>query len=563
MKKLFRLVPMLLISALLLCTPVYANEQAEPPANTEQPQTPQQPDNSEETEQPTEPETPVEPETPETPEEPETPETPEEPEQPEQPQKTVVDAVLVVPAEKRFVRLGLTPNFKTSVFKVTYDDQTTGELPVDDEYIGKWDTTLVGRQSIEITAFGKTFTEYFIVYDKTKSASVFSDITTAHWGYTAVSRCFRAGFLVGNADGSFGTEANMTRAQFCQMMYQVYKADKTVFTYHKDASFTDVAEGEWYYNAVTACAKSDIVNGMGDGTFNPNANITRQDVAVIMMRIILGVSNIDGINVDTTLAAARNDLKIAATDFFETDDYAKKYVAAALGKIYFGDQNGNITPKKDITRAECAAMMSNYYFSSFKEQKPLVYLSPSNQMTNQYANYDKNLYPDYTEGKVMTEVANKMVPILQAMGYDVHVADQDLTIKGEDNYKRSDEAFDMEADCYVAIHTNSFKGNDGSKQGATCYYNGNNDGARELSQFIYHSISNLTPTNDTLGSRNDMLTSSPFAEVKYPKMANVLIEVEFHDYKQYADWIVSNTDEIAKAISNGIDQYLKFKYTAA
>ena len=46
-------------------------------------------------------------------------------------------------------------------------------------------------------------------------------------------------------------------------------------------------------------------------------------------------------------------------------------------------------------------------------------------------------------------------------------------------------------------------------------------------------------------------------------MANVLIEVEFHDYKPYANWIVNNKEAIAKAIASGIDKYLKTEYTAA
>ena len=524
MKKLFRFVPMLLISALLLCTPVYASEQAELPEQSVE----------------------------------------QEVEKEEQ-QKPITNVELEIFSGSRYVALGESPDFSKSNVVVTYDDGSTEKLPVDEQYIGEWDKTKSGRQSLKITAFDKEFTEYFIVYDKSKSAAKFTDVNNEHWAYTAITRCVQSGFLVGNADGSFGITANMTRAQFCQMMYQVYKNDPTVFTYNKDASFTDVNETEWYYEAVTACAKSNIVNGMGDGTFNPNANITRQDVAVIMMRILLGVDNVDDIDVDSALKTAREELKILASDFDAAADYAKKYVAAALGKIYFGDQDGNVTPKKDITRAECAAMMSNYYFADFGKvaKKPLVYLSPSNQMSNAYANYDSKLYPDYTEGKVMTLVAEKMVPILESMGYDVHIADKDLTIKGAENYKRADEAYDMNADCYVAIHSNGISGNDGSKQGAACFYNGNNEGAKELSDYIYSRMSALTPTTDKLGSKNDMLTSNPYAEVRYPKMANVIVEVEFHDHKPYADWIVSNVDEIAKAISQGIDDYLKFKYTAA
>ena len=64
--------------------------------------------------------------------------------------------------------------------------------------------------------------------------------------------------------------------------------DKTVFTYHKQAAFSDVAEGEWYYTAVNACAQSDIVNGMGDGNYAPKNNITRAQAAKLVFNVIGG-----------------------------------------------------------------------------------------------------------------------------------------------------------------------------------------------------------------------------------------------------------------------------------
>lgn len=474
--------------------------------------------------------------------------------------KTVTGADLVIDSQYRFVQLGNSPDLSTAEIQLTYYDGSKGTLPYDESYLVEWQSETKGRCLAKFKVNEIEFSEFFIVYDDSINALDFKDVYKTYWGYEHISRGAKAGFFVGVKKNEFGVADNMTRAQFCQMIYRIYQNDSAVMTRHKQAEFTDVTNGMWHYEAVTACAESELVKGMGGGIFSPDSPITRQDVAVIMMRILLGPTGADSVDVEKTLAEAREQKGIKALDFDDTSNYAKKYVVSALGILYYGDEKGNINPTKNITRSECAAMIDNLFFDGFTEPAPkrLVYLSPSNQNSNQYAIYNRNDSTThvYTEGLQMQKIGNKVAELLEGMGYEVHIANFNLSIRGDED-SRPIEAEKMGADAYVAIHSNGMSGtNNGKYQGTICYYNGNNKGAKELSDFIYNRMSELTPTTDG-GSRNDMLEKNPFTEVKNPTMANVLIEVEYHDYAEYATWIVTHTDEIAEAIALGIDEYLK------
>jgi len=476
----------------------------------------------------------------------------------EAPEKTVTGIRLETDGLSRFVTVGSAPDLSAAKIKITYYDGSFDQRNYDEKYLVEWQKDTLGRCYARFDVDGNQFTEYFIVYDPEKSALAFEDVYKTYWGYKQIQHCFSAGFFVGISKTQFGVAQNMTRAQFCQMIYQIFKNDDDVITQHKQASFSDVTSDAWYFKAVTACAESEIVSGMGDGTFNPDSPIKREDVAVIMMRILLGPTGADSLDVAAAVDNARKNLGIKAADFDTTSKYAKKYVASALGVIYYGDKEGNINPLNNITRAECAAMINTLFFKGFVDPTPkrIVYLSPEN-IDKEYAIYDKKdpVKSQYTERIQMYIVAEKISEILTEKGIEVHIAEKELSIRDEEN-NRALEAARLGADCYVALHTNAANGtNTGKTQGTTCYYNGNNKGSKELSEFIYKEVSELTPTKD-LGNHDDMKTLKPFAEIRLPVMANVLLETEFHDYAPYATWIVNNVDNIAKAVADGICNYL-------
>ena len=447
-------------------------------------------------------------------------------------------------ADSVFVKLGETPDISATVSIPQSDGSVIEEAVV----IPEIDTDTVGRQRVMLSAYGVEVPVYVTVMNEDADMSVYRDITKIHWGYKAIRRCVMAGIMGGVSESRFAPENDISRAEFCQMIYNLYKNEPDIFAVQNEVVFDDVTQDAWYYDAVNACASGGIILG-DNGKFSPSAPITRQDVALIMMRIIHGDA-LNEADSDALLAeAAANG--IYAADFSEADDYAKTALAASLGVIYGGNEKGEIMPKSNITRAECAMIISNLFFEGYNdpEIKKLVYLSPSRQIHNPYKSIDTS------EGEQMYIVADYTKAKLEEMGYDVYIADIERYIKYDDC--RADEAKALGADVYVAIHSNAIDGkNNGKENGAICFYNGNNVGAKELAQAVYDRISALTPTEDN-GIENDALTEIPFAEIRLPEMANILLEVEYHDYYQYAKWIVDNVQNIGEAIALGIDDYFK------
>lgn len=192
-------------------------------------------------------------------------------------------------------------------------------------------------------------------------ADTMKDMTNkAAWYYNAVDWAMKVGFFGGDDKGNFNPDQYITRAEFARMLYNYYKDDATVMKDGTAPKFNDVKGDDWYYRAVKACAKAGIFKGDDKGNFNPNAPITRQDTALVLMRIFIGEDAIAAVDVDERLAELKAEGKDLA-DFRQTADYAQKAMAAAIGLIFNGDDKGMLHPTNNITRAETATVLQNYF----------------------------------------------------------------------------------------------------------------------------------------------------------------------------------------------------------
>lgn len=216
----------------------------------EQETTAQQPVQAEEqTIQPETPETPETPEqlkTPETPEQPETPETPEQPETPDKPQQESVALrtdhsafMSGYPNGKFGVNDSLTWAQTSVVLYQLLADQSMGDLPC-----------------------------------------TYTDVKETDWFYQAVTTLASRGILT-DAGGAFHPNDTITRGDFVCLMVRLVGVDEDAVS-----SFSDVAQSDPIYPSVSTAAQRGWISGYSDGTFRPNAALTRAESVVVFGRVL-------------------------------------------------------------------------------------------------------------------------------------------------------------------------------------------------------------------------------------------------------------------------------------
>ena len=113
-------------------------------------------------------------------------------------------------------------------------------------------------------------------------SSGFTDVASGAWYNNAVSTLTRAGILDGYEDGSFRPNASITRAEFTKIAVSFFKHVGGA----SSTPFSDVPESAWYAEFVKAAAELGLIDGYEDGTFRPNAPITRAEACTIVNRTL-------------------------------------------------------------------------------------------------------------------------------------------------------------------------------------------------------------------------------------------------------------------------------------
>ena len=146
-------------------------------------------------------------------------------------------------------------------------------------------------------------------------------------------------YLFGYPDGTFGPENNMTRAEVAQMFYNLLLNQDVEIT----KTFDDVQANAWYAKAVNTLASLDIISGVGDNKFEPERSITRAEFTAMAMKFAVGGEEGENIFSDV-----------------DEDDWFYDAVVNSIqyGWIHgYGD--GTFRPNNPITRAEVTAIVNN------------------------------------------------------------------------------------------------------------------------------------------------------------------------------------------------------------
>ena len=175
----------------------------------------------------------------------------------------------------------------------------------------------------------------------------FTDVEENGWYHTGVDFMVRNGFMNGVADDAFDVDGNLTRAQLVTILYRIAGEPESTAT----NPFADVADGQWYTNAVIWAAENGIIKGVNTTTFAPNDQITREQIATILFRYA---------------KAEKVEGKLAGfPDAEKVSDYAADAMAWAVEQglingISESDGKTYLAPQETATRAQIAVILMRY-----------------------------------------------------------------------------------------------------------------------------------------------------------------------------------------------------------
>lgn len=185
------------------------------------------------------------------------------------------------------------------------------------------------------------------------SNNAFTDVSSSAWYYSDIQHMAQEGLMEGVGGGSFAPDAPLTRAMFVTILGRIEYINADY--YAKATSFGDVKAGSWYAPYVAWAAKNGITNGISATEFAPDVNITREQMATLIARYV----NKFGVSLGKTDHPAE---KFRDTDAIA--DYATSAVELMRQTgIIIGDGE-NFLPRNNATRAQAAAVFSRLIFAT-------------------------------------------------------------------------------------------------------------------------------------------------------------------------------------------------------
>ena len=185
----------------------------------------------------------------------------------------------------------------------------------------------------------------------TSPGKTFDDITgaNAHANQPAIEALAARGIIDGMGDGLFHPEESMTRAQFAAIVVRALG-----LTPAANDAFTDVSSTAWYAPYVGTASTYGLINGVGEGRFNPDGTITKQEAAVMVAR----AAKLCGMDTELDTAAVR-DVLAQFTDYVTTSEWAREGLAFCYQEGILDDSAMEIQGKTEILRCEIAQMLYN------------------------------------------------------------------------------------------------------------------------------------------------------------------------------------------------------------
>lgn len=190
--------------------------------------------------------------------------------------------------------------------------------------------------SAQVTHLGK-----YAVLEITKA---FKDVPATYWAFNAIQSLAAKQIVSGVTTTEFDPKSNVSRAEFTALLVRALGLSA-----EGQIQFADIKSDAWYLSYVTTASKLGIVSGRSNNTFAPNAPITREEMAVMVIRALEAKSG------------KKPDASVGVIDFADASSisaWAVNYVKAAANQgLLQGRQNKQFAPKGMMTRAESAQVI--------------------------------------------------------------------------------------------------------------------------------------------------------------------------------------------------------------
>jgi len=164
----------------------------------------------------------------------------------------------------------------------------------------------------------------------------------SHWAKETIQLAISSGIAEGYLDGSFKPDNAITRAEFSELVNNVFS-----FTETAEITYPDVPSDAWYSSVIEKAKAAGYIEGYSDGTIKPDGNITRQEVAVIISRL-------------KSLTTESNTLSFSdATSIASWSE--QPVIAVADAELMIGYPDGSFKPIEPITRAESLVSITRVF----------------------------------------------------------------------------------------------------------------------------------------------------------------------------------------------------------
>jgi hypothetical protein len=262
------------------------------------------------------------------------------------------DAVLIIKPDKGYEISGIGIDGKTADLNSLTDNRD-----------GTWTLKIHGVAADHIVKIEFRAVSGPSVPEATPILILFSDVSENAWYRESVRFVTERGLFNGTGNGRFSPQLNMTRSMFVAVLGRLSgSVDGGTYT----AAFSDTDSGSWYMPYISWASANGIVSGYGNGTFGPDDNVSREQMALFLYRYAKTAG------FDVNIAPGSN---MAGSRFIDADEispWAQEAVDWAVNAGLINGRPGNVfDPEASASRAEVAAMIHRFaaYAGLIKQQE--------------------------------------------------------------------------------------------------------------------------------------------------------------------------------------------------